>query len=411
LPADADRRDDHQVRERDDEGDDAMPSDVDTMRDDVGSGSVRCARRGPGSRRVRRRGVALAALLALSVLLGAPVAAAQDAPVAAAQDVRLRGKVRTGSEVVVPAGETVRGDLYASGGLVRVEGTVLGDLVAAGGQVQVPGQIRGDVTAAGATVDISGRIGGDARVAAGRVTVGGPVAEDLVVGAGQVTLTPSATVGQDLVFGAGQMTVDGRVIGSVLGSTGSYTCHGSVGGSEDVRVERPQRKPAAPTLGDRILHGVQRLIAVLAVAALLLWLLPRLLTGAAAAVRRRPLTSLGVGLLGLVAAVVTAIAVPVVAVLLAVVLGLLGLGGLVALVLAAAATALVVLGFLLFVVVAFVAPPWSGWPSAGSSSARGQPRGAGSRSPSACSSSSSSPRSRWSAAGSASSSSCSAWAR
>jgi hypothetical protein len=64
---------------------------------------------------------------------------------AAAQQTELGGKVRSGREVIIPASETVRGDLVATGGTVRVDGRVDGDLVASGGQVIVAGTVGGDV--------------------------------------------------------------------------------------------------------------------------------------------------------------------------------------------------------------------------------------------------------------------------
>src|SRR6266545_1055208 len=45
-----------------------------------------------------------------------------------AQQTELGGKVRSGQEVVVPAGETVQGDLITSAGTVRIDGRVDGDL-------------------------------------------------------------------------------------------------------------------------------------------------------------------------------------------------------------------------------------------------------------------------------------------
>lgn len=284
------------------------------------------------------------------VLLGPSAAVAQQS--------RLEGKLRSGDRVVVPAGERVTGDLYASGRLVRVEGTVDGDLIAAGTEVEVPGEVTGDLLAAGSVLDVSGRVGGDARIAGGRVTIAGAVGEDLVAAGGQVTLTPSGRVGQDLVFGAGQMTLDGQVAGSALGSTGSYTRRGTVAGGEDVTVGERQRR--APTFGDRALGALQDLVGVLLVAALLLWLLPRALRGTAEILRRRPLTSLGVGVLGMIGVVALVVIVFLVTVLLAVVLGLLGLGSLVGLVLLGAFVVLVVVGFLLYVTVAFVAPAAAG---------------------------------------------------
>ena len=275
--------------------------------------------------------------------------------VAFAQDNSLGGKVRSGQDVVIPAGQTVEGNLYVSGGTVRVEGTVTGDLVAAGGQVEVSGEVKNDLLATGGTIDVSGRVDGDARLVGGRVVVSGPIGQDLVLGAGQATVTSSAGVGQDLVFGAGQMTLDGRVTGSVLGSTPNYTKNGTVGGTENVTVAE-QGEKAEPTVASRLVDGLQRWIGILAVAALALWLLPRFLRGTADSVRRRPLPSLGFGVLGIIGLVVFVVAVLIAAVLLAVVFGLLGLGDLVALALFGALALLVIAGFVFFAIVTFLAP-------------------------------------------------------
>ena len=290
----------------------------------------------------------LAALVAAAfVLFGTSVAFAQDNSLGA--------KVRNGQDVVIPAGQTVAGNLYVSGGTVRVEGTVTGDLVAAGGQVEVSGEVKNDLLATGGTIDVSGRVDGDARLIGGRVTVSGPIGQDLVLGAGQATVTSSGQVGQDLVFGAGQMTLDGRVTGSVLGTTPSYIKNGTVGGAENVTIAE-QGQDAEPTVASRLLDGLQRWIGIFAVAALALWLRPRILRGTADGVRRRPLPSLGFGVLGIIGLVAFFLAVLIAAVLLAVVLGLSGLGDLVALALSGALFLLVTAGFVFFVVVTFLAP-------------------------------------------------------
>jgi cytoskeletal protein CcmA (bactofilin family) len=280
--------------------------------------------------------------LALALLSAAPVA----------QQTELGGKLRGGQEVVIPAGETVAGDLYASAGTVRVDGRVDGDLVASGGQVTVAGTVTGDLLAAGGNVTVSGEVGGDARVAGGQVTVRGRgrVGEDLLVGAGQATVDQGARVGGDLIFGAGRMTMDGAVAGSVLGSTGNYTRGGTVSGSERVSV---QERPRRPTVADRVVGGVRRYVSVLLVGALLLWLLPRLLRGAAEAVRGRPLVSFGVGILALLAAVVALVLVIVLTVLVAIVLGLLGLGSLTGVAVFAGTLAAALLVFALVVAVGF----------------------------------------------------------
>jgi hypothetical protein len=297
--------------------------------------------RGP---RLPRRFVLWPLIAALAVILGSSIAFAQST--------QLGGKLRAGSEVEVPAGETVQGDLYASGGTVRIEGTVDGDLVAWGGQVQVPGEVTGDVIAGSGNVDISGRVGGDARVGSGQVTVGGSVGEDLVVGSGQLTLTSSGEVGEDLIFGTGQTTLDGRVEGDVLGSTGRFTKRGTVGGTETVNI-REREEEAEPTVGDRILDLLQRFISVLIVAALLLWLAPRLLEGTSETLRRRPLASLGLGLLGLVGFAVLVLVAILATVLVAIALGLVGLGGLAGTAALGMIVALIALAFLFFFTLAF----------------------------------------------------------
>jgi cytoskeletal protein CcmA (bactofilin family) len=295
-------------------------------------------------KRPNRRHLAWLTVFGLLVFIGSSVALAQGV---------LGGKFRTGDQVVVAQGETVDGDLYASGRTIRVEGTVDGDLVVTGGEVNISGEVTGDLVAGSGNVDISGRVGGDARLGAGQVTVGGSVGEDLVVGAGQVTITSSGQVGEDFVFGTGRTILDGQVAGDVLGSTGNYERRGSVGGTERVNIREPPREP---TLGDRLLDGLRRFASVLIVGALLLWLAARLMDGSAEVLRRRPLAAVGVGALSLIGSVVLTVALLIVALLVGVLFGLLGLGGLFAVLLFAVLLFLMVLAFLLMVTLAFVAP-------------------------------------------------------
>jgi cytoskeletal protein CcmA (bactofilin family) len=255
-----------------------------------------------------------------------PIALAMLSAAALAQETELGGKLRSGQEVVVPAGETVAGDLYAAAGTVRVDGRVDGDLIATGGQVTVAGTVTGDLLAAAGSTTISGEVGGDVRVATGQARVQGQVREDLLVAAGQASVASGARVGGDLVFAAGRTAMDGTVAGGVLGTTGSYLRRGSVAGSERVTVQQPAQQP--PILADRLLDGLRRYVSILVVGALLLWLLARTVLGAANSVLVRPLASFGVGILAVVGAVIGLGVLLVLAVLVAILLGLLGLGSL-----------------------------------------------------------------------------------
>jgi cytoskeletal protein CcmA (bactofilin family) len=278
------------------------------------------------------------------------VALASLPAAAVAQQSELGGKVRSGQEVVVPVGETVQGDLVASAGRVRIDGRVDGDLVASGGEVTVAGTVTGDLLAAAGSTTISGEVGGDARVATGQARVEGRVVEDLVIGAGQATVAQGAQVGGDLIVGAGQLRLDGAVTGSVLGTAGDYTRTGSVGGSEQVTVQQPERDR---TLTDRGLDVLRRYVSILVVGLLLLWLLPRAFRGAADAVRGRPLVGFAVGILGFIGVVILLVLVVLVTVLVTVGLGLLGLGSLAGAAVFGGTLAAGVVAFLFFVAVAF----------------------------------------------------------
>ena len=273
---------------------------------------------------------------------------------AAAQQTELGGKVRSGREVTIPAGETVQGDLIASGGTVRVDGRVDGDLLASGGQVIVAGTVTGDVLVGAGSATISGEVGGDLRAGAGQARIEGRVGEDAVLGVGQATVTSGAQIGGDLIFGAGRMQMDGAVAGSVLGSTGNYARDGSVGGSERVNIDQPEAEQE-PTLADRTVDALRRFVSLLVVGALLLWLAPRVLRGAADAARGRPLASFGVGILGVIGVVVGLVLLVLATVLLAVVLGLLGLGSLTGLTVFGGLLVTAGVVFLLVLAVAFAA--------------------------------------------------------
>jgi cytoskeletal protein CcmA (bactofilin family) len=271
--------------------------------------------------------------------------------VAVAQQTELGGKVRSGREITIPAGETVQGDLVASAGTVRIDGTVDGDLVASGGQVTVDGTVTGDLLAAAGTTVVSGQVDGDVRVASGQARVEGQVGEDVLLAVGQATVASGARVGGDLIFGAGQLTMDGAVAGNVLGAAGNYTRAGSVAGSEKVTVEEREREE--PTAADRAFDRLRRYASILVIGLLLLWLVPRMLRGAADAVRSRPLVSFGVGILAVIGVVILVVLLILFTVLLGVILGLIGLGSLTAVIVVAGILAACIIAFLAFLALTY----------------------------------------------------------
>ena len=260
---------------------------------------------------------------ALAALLGALTIG-----VVLAQGGQLGGKVLTGSEVTIPAGETIDHDVYVFGGTLVSNGTINGDLVAAGGNIDVNGAVSGDVLAAGGRILITGPVGGDVRAAGGQVTISGDVTEDVLVTGGQVTL--NGHIGQDLIVSTGQLTLSGAVTGGAVGAVGSITRSGSIGGTDSITVTGDQGQAFARAPSNPVLDAIRQFVAVLLVALVAMWLVPRLFAGAEAEVRRRPLASFGWGFVALIGYIAVIIAIVLVMVVLGLLLGVLGFGTLLA---------------------------------------------------------------------------------
>ena len=267
-----------------------------------------------------------------------------------AQDQQLGGKVVTGSDVTIPAGETIDHDLYVFGGTLISNGTINGDIVAAGGTIDINGPVNGDVLATGGRLTLNGAVSGDVRLAGGQIVVAGDVSEDLLVAGGQITI--GGRVGQDLIVYGGAFTLSGSVAGSTTGTVGTYDKPGTVAGDDGIRIN-PRGAPQPPS--NPVLDAVRQFIAVLVIAALALWLVPRAFAGAETQVRGQPLRSFGWGVATLIGYVVLVIAIIVVALLVAIVLGALGFGGLVGIDLLGGFVAIAGLTLALFVTGGFLA--------------------------------------------------------
>lgn len=173
----------------------------------------------------RRFGVLLVVLLVLGSVPG--VAAAQADSV-----------TRTGGTVTVAEGETIEGNLVATGGTVVIDGRVTGDATVTAGTVIVSetGRVEGDLDAMAGSVVVEGNVGGDVSAAAGSLVVreGASVGGNVEAAAGDarvngrvdgsarlagetVTLGPAAVVGGDVEYDAESFTAasGARVSGSV----------------------------------------------------------------------------------------------------------------------------------------------------------------------------------------------------
>lgn len=312
---------------------------------------MRDLRKRPTRRTRLVRGLAIAVMLLLAIGIS----------VGAAADQALGGKLRAGGTITIPASESVHSDLYVAGGTIQVDGNVEGDLLVAGGTVNVNGKVTGSIIAAGGNLTINGSTGGSIRAAGGTITVGGTAGRDVVAAGGQLSLSPASRVTGDVVFTGGQLTLNGTVDGSVLGSASAYTKDGTVHGTENVTIQqhRQQSQPWGAFGGIRSL--VVRYVGVLLFGLLLLWLVPRAMRAIATTADKRPLPSLGVGVLGLLGILATFIGAIILGLVLAIPLGLLGFGLLSGFTVFGMIVFLIAFVFAVALFVVFLADAWVGY--------------------------------------------------
>lgn len=266
----------------------------------------------------RVSGVALVALaLALAALTGCSVHYDGDDSVT-----HQFGSDFFGAGGMLNLTEPVEGDAILTGGHVSTASEVSGDLVAAGGEVSVGGAIGDDLYAAGGSVQFDAIVNGNARVAGGDINVG-----------------PATIVAGGLSLTGGQIVFEGVAHKYLQASGGSVRLDGEVIGDAEVRAKElvigPSARiggrliyhgPAEPAVPEgavisggiefheqdvgRVFHEVQPevrdaatglgtflwFLGVFVAGALFVLLLPGFTSEAAAAIGRKPLPSLGLGL-------------------------------------------------------------------------------------------------------------------
>ncbi|HEY4607190.1 MAG TPA: polymer-forming cytoskeletal protein, partial [Acidimicrobiia bacterium] len=141
--------------------------------------------------------------------------------------------------VIIPEGETVEGDLYATGVRVIIEGVVDGDLIAfAAEEITISGEVTGSVLAAAPTVTVTGGVGESLRVSTGSLTLEGTISSDLVVASLGVKVDAGSEVSGDALIWALDLKTEGTIGANLEGSQRTLEIEGAIGGDVDVSVTR-----------------------------------------------------------------------------------------------------------------------------------------------------------------------------
>ena len=170
-------------------------------------------------RRRMRRGSAFAMMVA-----GICAAASMSSPVMATE---FRGR---GDTVEVAKDETIKGDLFAHGHHVKIEGTVDGDLYVFCQGADIEGHVTGDVIAFAQMLRVNGKVDGNIRSFTNTTLVSGNLAKNLLTFAETVTIDPAGKVGGSVTTFVNTLTIDGGVGRDVLAFVNETSISGIIGG-------------------------------------------------------------------------------------------------------------------------------------------------------------------------------------
>jgi len=258
----------------------------------------------------------VAAVAALVVVCGAAIAVelqSGDEVVVSGQHDQL--VLAAGGEVKLAL--TATDDVVASGGDLIVDGSVLDHLFISGGELSVSNSTIRDLFAAGGEIDV----------------ITGEVSDDLIAAGGRITLGPEARIGGDVVIAGGNLRVESPIGGGLRAAGGTISLYGAINGdvyldggsieigpdthilgtlthrgrSVDIAPEaqvdgqitalRPRAEPDLRPL--KMLAGwaaMTILFGMFLMGIVIAFALPRLMNGAAALQRRRPLSMFGLGI-------------------------------------------------------------------------------------------------------------------
>lgn len=230
-------------------------------------------------------------------------------------------------------------DFFAAGGMLNLTEPVEGDAILAGGHVSTASEVKGDLVAAGGEVSIGGAIGDDLYAAGGSVQFDAIVNGNARVAGGDISVGPATVVAGGVSLSGGQVAFEGVAHKYLQASGGSVRLDGEVVGDAEVHAKElligPEARiggrlvyhgPSAPTVPEgavisggvefheqdagRFFHDVRPevrdaatglgtflwFLGVFVAGALFVLLLPGFTSEAAAAIGRKPLPSLGLGL-------------------------------------------------------------------------------------------------------------------
>jgi len=138
---------------------------------------------------------------------------------------------KTGSQVIVPKGETVNGTLLASGERIVIDGDIKGDIICAGQNVDINGAVDGDIICAGQNITIAGAVSGSVRCVGQIVKISGAVGRNVTVAA--QTISADSAIAGEMLFAGRQADIGGRIGSDIAGAGNEISINGDIAGNAD----------------------------------------------------------------------------------------------------------------------------------------------------------------------------------
>lgn len=252
--------------------------------------------------------------------------------------------IRTGERVVIAADEVIDDDLIVSAQYIEINGTIGGDVVASGTVVVINGAVEGSLIVAAQAVEVRGLVDGSIYATGYSLLLGqsADINRSVLFAGFSATTEPNSYVTRDLYVVGYQLRHDGTVGGDLNVNASALQLNGTVGGDVTGEVGAPGSTPplriplpnmpntveilpsglvfgpaaridgqmlaqemapvAPPTTGILglplwLIERLGMVIGLLLVAIFIIALWPRALPALSDAIARRPLPSLGWGLL------------------------------------------------------------------------------------------------------------------
>jgi cytoskeletal protein CcmA (bactofilin family) len=166
----------------------------------------------------------------------------------------LAADLRSGDTVIIASGDVIDDDLYIAANHITINGVVNGDVLSVGNKITVSGTINGNIVAIGMDIDIGGVVTGSVRVGGDSATITGDIGGDLVAAVSKMALKDSS-VGRDLVFAVDKITIDALIKEEIQGWGNRVSISDIVGGDVEIGVESLIITSSADIGGDLIYYS------------------------------------------------------------------------------------------------------------------------------------------------------------